>query len=57
MDIVFIKELQINTIIGIYDWERQIRQTVSLDAAAESLGRPGDLHVAGVTVIDRFQGE
>ena len=31
MDIVFIKKLQINTIIGIYNWERQIRQTVSLD--------------------------
>ena len=37
--------------------DRLIRQTVSLDAAAESLGRPGDLHVAGVTVIDRFQDE
>ncbi len=31
MDIVFIRELKINTIIGIYDWERQVRQTVTLD--------------------------
>ena len=31
MDIVFIKELKIETVIGIYDWERKIRQTVSLD--------------------------
>ena len=31
MDIVFIKELQIETVIGIYDWERKIRQTISLD--------------------------
>ncbi len=31
MDIVFIKKLRIDTIIGIYDWERQVRQTVSLD--------------------------
>ena len=31
MDIVFIKDLQIETVIGIYDWERKIRQTVSLD--------------------------
>lgn len=31
MDIVFIKELQIDTVIGIYDWERKIRQTISLD--------------------------
>ncbi len=31
MDIVFIKQLEIETVIGIYDWERKIRQTVSLD--------------------------
>ncbi len=31
MDIVFIQDLRIDTIIGIYDWERKIRQTVSLD--------------------------
>ncbi|WP_185235516.1 dihydroneopterin aldolase [Teredinibacter franksiae] len=31
MDIVFINELRIETIIGIYDWEREVRQTVSLD--------------------------
>lgn len=31
MDIVYIRELEIDTIIGIYDWERQVRQTVSLD--------------------------
>ena len=31
MDIVFIRELQIETVIGIYDWERKIRQVISLD--------------------------
>ena len=31
MDIVFIRELQIQTVIGIFDWERDIKQTVSLD--------------------------
>jgi dihydroneopterin aldolase len=31
MDIIFISELRIETIIGIYDWERVTRQTVSLD--------------------------
>lgn len=31
MDIVFIEDLRIETVIGIYDWERQIRQTVALD--------------------------
>ena len=31
MDIVFIEDLRIDTVIGIYDWERRIRQTVALD--------------------------
>jgi alcohol dehydrogenase len=31
-----------------------IQQTVDLDQAAASLGQPERLHVAGVTVIDRF---
>ncbi|HFB65010.1 MAG TPA: dihydroneopterin aldolase [Aeromonadales bacterium] len=31
MDIVYIRDLKIDTVIGIFDWERQIRQTVSLD--------------------------
>lgn len=31
MDIVYIRELQVETVIGIYDWEREVRQKVSLD--------------------------
>ncbi|HYQ91640.1 MAG TPA: dihydroneopterin aldolase [Candidatus Competibacteraceae bacterium] len=31
MDIIFIRELRIETVIGIYDWERQIKQVVCLD--------------------------
>ena len=31
LDIVFIEDLRIDTIIGIYDWEREVRQTVALD--------------------------
>lgn len=31
MDIVFIRDLQVDTVIGIYDWERKIRQAISLD--------------------------
>ncbi|NEX17477.1 MAG: dihydroneopterin aldolase [Halochromatium sp.] len=31
MDIVFIKGLRIETVIGIYDWEKAIRQPVVLD--------------------------
>ncbi|MFI3198780.1 MAG: dihydroneopterin aldolase [Methylococcaceae bacterium] len=31
MDIIFLGGLQIETIIGIYDWERETKQTVVLD--------------------------
>lgn len=31
MDIIFINDLRVETIIGIYDWERKVKQTVSLD--------------------------
>lgn len=31
MDIVYIEGLQVETVIGIYDWEREIRQVVCLD--------------------------
>jgi 7,8-dihydroneopterin aldolase/epimerase/oxygenase len=31
MDIIFLRGLKIETIIGIYDWERRIRQTILLD--------------------------
>jgi dihydroneopterin aldolase len=31
MDIVFLRDLRIDTVIGIYDWEREIKQTVVLD--------------------------
>ena len=27
MDIIFIRELRIETVVGIYDWERRIQQT------------------------------
>lgn len=30
-DTIFISDLRIEAIIGIYDWERKVRQTVSLD--------------------------
>ena len=31
MDIVYIRDLRIETIIGIYQWEREVKQTVSFD--------------------------
>ena len=31
MDIIFIRELRVDTIIGVYDWERRIRQPIIFD--------------------------
>ena len=31
MDIIFLKDLKIEAVVGIYDWERKIKQTVILD--------------------------
>ena len=31
MDIVYLNDLRIDTVVGIYDWERRTRQTVILD--------------------------
>jgi dihydroneopterin aldolase len=31
MDTVFVKDLRFKTIVGIWDWERQMPQTVSID--------------------------
>jgi dihydroneopterin aldolase len=35
MDRVFIESLMVETVIGIFDWEREIRQAVSLDLEME----------------------
>jgi len=39
MDIIFIHELRIDTLIGIYEWERQAPQTIQLDL---EVGLPGE---------------
>lgn len=31
MDIIYLNDLKIETVIGIFDWERRIKQTVSID--------------------------
>ena len=30
-DVMYIKDLRVQTIIGLYDWERKVRQEVSID--------------------------
>ena len=50
MDIVYIRDLQVETIIGIFDWEREVKQTVSLDLEMATDIRPAahsdDIHHA-----------
>ena len=36
MDIVYLRDLRIETVIGIFDWEREIKQTVVLDVQMAS---------------------
>ena len=31
MDIVFLQQLQLEAVIGVYDWEREIRQPLTMD--------------------------
>ena len=30
-DVIFLRDLRVKTIVGIWDWERKIQQTVSID--------------------------
>jgi len=48
MDIIYLRNLKIETVIGIYDWEREIKQTVVLD-----LEMGTDIRKAAVT--DRIE--
>lgn len=66
MDIVFIRGLQIETVIGIYDWERRVRQPVVIDlelgadlrraAASEAIEDALDYHAISVR-LQQFVGE
>lgn len=31
MDLIYIRDLKIECVIGVFDWERRIRQTVTID--------------------------
>lgn len=48
MDRVFIENLTIETVIGIFDWEREIRQTISIDLEM-------DYDVAAAAATDRIE--
>lgn len=67
MDIVFIQQLQIETVIGIYDWERTIHQRVVLDlematdirraAASEDIADALNYHAISVRLSDFVSGQ
>lgn len=40
MDTIFIDQLEIETVIGVYDWERRIRQRVCFDIEMSTDIRP-----------------
>jgi dihydroneopterin aldolase len=66
MDIVYIRALQIETIIGIYEWERGIRQNIVLDvematdiraaAASENISDALNYHAVAER-LGKFVGE
>ncbi|MDO8861092.1 dihydroneopterin aldolase [Haliea sp. E1-2-M8] len=66
MDTVFIRELRADAVIGVYDWERSIRQTLVLDlemawdnrpaAAGDTIGRALDYAAVSGRVIEYIEG-
>jgi len=42
MDVIFISDLRLDILLGVYNWERQVRQTVQLDLeiGIPDTGRP-----------------
>lgn len=66
MDIIYIHELEIETVIGIYDWERKQKQIVSIDlematdirssAEIDSIERALDYKAIAKRVIDFVEG-
>ena len=66
LDIIYIHELEIETVIGIYDWERKQKQTVSIDlemetdirssAEIDSIERALDYKAIAKRLIDFVEG-
>lgn len=66
MDIVYIRALRAATVIGVYDWERTVRQTVVLDlelatdnrraAASDRIGDALDYAALSARVLAFIEG-
>lgn len=48
MDIIFLRELRVETVVGIWDWERKLRQRVSIDLEMSA-------DIAGAAETDRIE--
>lgn len=65
MDTVFIRGLRVETVIGVYAWERQVRQTLLFDldmahnigpaAAGDDLELALDYHAVSVRIAELVQ--
>ena len=65
MDQVFIRALRADTVIGVYEWERQVRQTVVLDldmawdvrpaAASDSVAQALDYAAVSARVVEYIE--
>ena len=66
MDSVFIRALRADTVIGVYDWERSVRQTVVLDlelaadnrraAASDDIGDTLDYAALSARLLSFMEG-
>ena len=66
MDIIYLNDLRIETVIGIYDWERKQKQTVSLDlemgadislaAQSENIENTLDYKAVAKRIIEFIEG-
>jgi dihydroneopterin aldolase len=51
MDVIFIQEFRLDTLIGVYEWERRVPQTIQLDLEiALPTSRPAQSHQLADTI-------
>jgi dihydroneopterin aldolase len=49
MDIIFLRELKVDTLIGVYDWEKLVPQTIQIDL---EIGIPNNLACQSDNIAD-----
>lgn len=67
MDTVFIRGLRVETVIGVYEWERTVRQTLVFDldmahdiapaAATDDLALALDYHAVSIRITELVQNQ